>query len=88
MSTPLLLQWGKAAQNMIEYHTTLMESNPDYWCPRQFHSEDNPKAHINTTGPEIWEQTNGEVDTSWQVQAPAAQSAGLGSSFMARILTL
>jgi cysteine synthase A len=53
---------GKAAQNMIDYHTTLMTADSDYWCPRQFHSHDNPKAHIDTTGPEIWEQTNGEVD--------------------------
>ena len=28
----------------------------------QWNNPDNPKAHITTTGPEIMEQTNGEVD--------------------------
>jgi cysteine synthase A len=29
---------------------------------RQFENEANPAAHRQTTGPELWRETNGEVD--------------------------
>jgi len=50
-------------ERMINYPMTLVASDPDkYWCPQQFHSDDNPLAHYDRTGPEIWEQTDGQVD--------------------------
>jgi cysteine synthase B len=33
-----------------------------YVSPNQYESELNVEAHYRTTGPEIWEQTNGEID--------------------------
>ncbi len=33
-----------------------------YYMPNQFENENNPLAHYVTTGPEIFSQTNGEVD--------------------------
>jgi cysteine synthase B len=41
----------------------MLEANPDtYFMPNQFANPANPQAHYETTGPEIWEQTDGEID--------------------------
>ena len=40
----------------------LVANNADYWTPNQFETDDNPLAHSEHTGPEIWEQAGGEVD--------------------------
>ncbi len=41
----------------------LFEDEPEkYYMPNQFQNENNPLAHYETTGPEIFSQTNGEVD--------------------------
>src|SRR5438309_11556696 len=36
------------------------ESPGTYWVPGQFDNPDNVEAHFTTTGPEIWEQTEGK----------------------------
>jgi len=41
----------------------ILEENPDqYFMPNQFDNENNVVAHYETTGPEIFKQTKGEVD--------------------------
>ncbi len=40
----------------------LAEEVPGAFKPDQYSNEANPRAHYETTGPEIWEQTGGELD--------------------------
>lgn len=47
----------------IEEANRLVEENPDqYFMPNQFENQANPLSHYETTGPEIYEQTSGELD--------------------------
>ena len=40
----------------------LLEKIPDAWAPMQFDNMDNPQAHYDTTGMEIWRDMNGKID--------------------------
>ena len=47
----------------IRYAQALMEQHPGkYYMPNQYDNEANVLAHFETTGPEIYRQTDGEVD--------------------------
>jgi cystathionine beta-synthase len=40
----------------------LTEEIPGAFQPNQYYNSENPKAHYETTGPEIWDQTEGRID--------------------------
>jgi cysteine synthase B len=41
----------------------LLDAEPDkYFMPNQFENESNVLSHYETTGPEVFDQTNGEID--------------------------
>ena len=42
--------------------TRLAQETPNAILANQYHNPANPKAHYLSTGPEIWEQTGGEID--------------------------
>lgn len=46
----------------IEKAKELGKAIPASFIPGQFESPSNSKAHYLTTGPEIWEETNGKID--------------------------
>ncbi len=59
----LVLTPGKLGMaGAISKAEELARKIPHSFIPGQFENPDNPKAHIETTGPEIWEDTEGNVD--------------------------
>jgi cystathionine beta-synthase len=40
----------------------LTEEIPGAFQPNQYFNQENPQAHYETTGPEIWDQTEGRID--------------------------
>ncbi len=52
----------KGMSGSIEQARKLHEQIPGSFIPSQFENPSNPKAHRLSTGPEIWEQTEGDID--------------------------
>ena len=58
----VLSEGAKGMKGAIAKANELAEEIPDSFIPGQFVNPANPKAHRETTGPEIYEDTDGEVD--------------------------
>ena len=54
------------------------ESPGKFWEAGQFSNKDNIEAHYLTTGPEIWEQTDGDVDLFVASQGSGGTITGVG----------
>lgn len=52
----------KGMKGAIAKAEELHEQIPDSFIPEQFKNPANPEAHRKTTGPEIWNDTDGQVD--------------------------
>jgi cysteine synthase B len=53
---------GEGSDGAIREARKLYAEDPEqYFYPDQYSNPANPRAHYESTGPEIWEQTNGEV---------------------------
>ena len=58
----VLTEGAKGMKGAIAKAEELVATIPNAIIPGQFDNTANPEAHIATTGPEIWEDTDGEVD--------------------------
>lgn len=58
----VLSDGSKGMKGAIEKAEELHKEIKDSFIPEQFENPANPAAHKKTTGPEIWEDTDGEVD--------------------------
>lgn len=58
----VLTEGAKGMKGAIEKAKELAEEIPDSFIPGQFVNPANPKAHRTGTGPEIYEDTDGNVD--------------------------
>lgn len=58
----VLSEGAKGMSGAIAKAEELAASIPHSFIPGQFDNPANPEAHRKTTGPEIWEDTDGEVD--------------------------
>lgn len=58
----VLTEGAKGMLGSIEKAKEMCDKTPNSFIPSQFDNPDNPEAHTLTTGPEIWDDMNGEVD--------------------------
>lgn len=58
----VLTEGSKGMKGAIEKAKELKEAKANSFIPSQFENPNNPKVHEETTGVEIWEDTQGEVD--------------------------
>ncbi len=58
----VLTDGSKGMQGAIAKAEELAATIPESFIPGQFTNNANPQAHLNSTGPEIWTDTEGAVD--------------------------
>lgn len=62
-SNLVLTEPAKGMKGAVDEAVRLATEQPEvYFLPQQFENPANPQIHVDTTGPEIWQATGGQVD--------------------------
>lgn len=80
----VLTPGGEGMAGAIRRAEELAASIPGSFMPRQFDNPANPQAHRLSTGPEIWKDTQGQVDVFVASVGTGGTLTGVGEALKAR----
>ena len=75
---PVLTDKDLGMQGSVDKAKELLEEIPGSIIAGQFENPANPQAHYETTGPEIWEDTDGQVDILVATFGTGGTVSGIG----------